>query len=64
MCDNISDEEKERLKKIITKEKAKRDNLDDNEKEQLRKYEKIKKKAILDNLGDEQKEHLKVQDNK
>ena len=64
MCDNISDEEKERLKKIITKEKTKRDNLDDNEKEQLRKYEKIKKKAILDNLGDEQKEHLKVQDNK
>ena len=64
MCDNISDEEKERLKKIITKEKTKRDNLDDNEKEQLRKYEKIRKKAILDNLGDEQKEHLKVKDNK
>ena len=34
MCDNISDKEKERLKKIITKEKTKRDNLDDNEKEQ------------------------------
>ena len=34
MCDNISDEEKERLKKIITKKKTKRDNLDDNEKEQ------------------------------
>ena len=62
--DNLSDNEKEQMKKEDNKRtKEKRDNLDANEEEQLKKYEKKGKKVKRDSLGDEEKEQIRENDN-